>query len=440
MPVKDQKLSDQLKAVREDLSAARDEADTLFQAVESAKEKVQALGEKPTDLVHTDDFKAAQQAVKEHREKVDVVNSLTEAEVALLELMGQSTSQNGGKGDTGSASPARAWDAAALLAGEPYKQFIESGVAHSDRRRIGSVSLGDLPDRDSFAGFMAAELTDADMQNALPSDRRGFVTPVVRRLTLLDLIPTGTTDAQVVEYVAVTSLPDDAAEWTPGTVKPEVAFTTEDRDAPVRTIAGWLKVRKHALDDVAGLRTMIGTLLPWDVRRRIESQILVGDGVGQNLKGILNTTGIGAPEEVTGDNPADKILRAITVVVLSDGDPNFVAAHPLAWQDLLLMREDTAGAGTRTGAYLYGTPASPQAPTIWGLSLLANRAVPQETPLIGDASGVTLLVREGVQVLVSDSDQDDFIRNRATLLAEARVALPVWRPGFFSKAAAPAGP
>jgi hypothetical protein len=45
--------------------------------------------------------------------------------------------------------------------------------------------------------------------------------------------------------------------------------------------------------------------------------------------------------------------------------------------------------------------------------------------------GATLLIRSGIQVLISDSDQDDFIRNRVTLLGEMRAALAVWRPAMF---------
>jgi ADP-ribosylglycohydrolase len=58
--------------------------------------------------------------------------------------------------------------------------------------------------------------------------------------------------------------------------------------------------------------------------------------------------------------------------------------------------------------------------------------IPQATPLVGDAMGVPLLFREGVNVKSSDSDQDDFVRNRVTILAEARVAAPVWRPASFA--------
>jgi hypothetical protein len=44
---------------------------------------------------------------------------------------------------------------------------------------------------------------------------------------------------------------------------------------------------------------------------------------------------------------------------------------------------------------------------------------------------VQLFIREGVDVLLSDADQDDFIRNRVTLLAEMRAALAVFRPSAF---------
>jgi HK97 family phage major capsid protein len=248
------------------------------------------------------------------------------------------------------------------------------------------------------------------------------------------MVPTGTTDSSSVEYVQVTAIPSAAAETAPGAMKPEEAFTTVDASAPVRTIAGWIKLQKQALADVAGLESIIRALLPYDVKRRTEAQLLAGNGVGQNLTGILNTAGIGAPEADAGDNRADTILRSITAIFLADGDPNFVTLHPLDWEDLLLMRENEA---ERTGAYLYGTPAMPAAPTIWGLAITQNRAVPQHKPLVGDSNSVSLLYREGMQVLISDSDGTDFRENRVTILAEVRVAAPVWRPSSFALAPEP---
>ena len=44
----------------------------------------------------------------------------------------------------------------------------------------------------------------------------------------------------------------------------------------------------------------------------------------------------------------------------------------------------------------------------------------------------TLFVGEGVTVIASDSDQDEFTRNRVALLGEGRFALAVWQPSAFA--------
>jgi HK97 family phage major capsid protein len=438
MKTQDSSLRDRLKAVRSEIEEARAELPALEEKVDEAKEAFANADVPVAETTDSAEFKAAEAAVKARGECKDKIADLRQAESSILQMLGESVpdprGQNGGNGngpqDAGAALTG--WDVNGLLAGEAYQRFISSDM-HTSKSKFGAYSLGRLADRDASARFLAAEVGSANLLGATPADRRGIIPPNLKRLTLLDLIPTGTTDSNLVEYVQVIAIPGAAVETAEGALKPEETFTTVDADAPVRTIAGWIKVRKQALADISGLRTLIGTLLPYDVRRRIESQMLVGDGVGQNLTGILNTTGIGAPAFVAGDNIADAILRAITTVVLSDAEPNFVALHPLSQQDLMLMRENTGG--PHTGGYLYGTPANPAAPTIWGLAMTANRAVPAASPLVGDSMSATLLVREGVNVLVSDSDQDDFIRNRATILAEARVAFPVWRPSSFAVAA-----
>lgn len=430
----DATLRDRLKAVRASLEETRDARAEKVKERQAAKEAFAGADLKDVDVLQSAEFKAAEKAVEGLGELDDRIADLTATERGIAAMMGEPSSA--------AASPRpgidpreigqhlAGWDADTLLAGDQYRSFIEAGGPTS-RSKFGAVNLGLLASREDSARFLAAEVGSDNKQGAIPADRRGIVAPLLKPLSLLDLIPTGTTDSNVVEYVQVVTIPSSAAETAEGGLKPEQSFTTIDADAPVRTIAGWIKVRKQALADVAGLRTMLGQLLPYDVRRRIESQILVGDGAGQNLTGIYNTDGIGAPAWVHGDNPADAILRAITVIVLGDGDPNFVALNPITWQNLLLMRWNQTD---RTGDYLYGSPGTLQAPTLWGLALTKNRVVPERDPLVGDANGATVLVREGVQVLVSDSDGDDFTHNRATILAEARVAFPVWRPGSFAVA------
>jgi HK97 family phage major capsid protein len=87
---------------------------------------------------------------------------------------------------------------------------------------------------------------------------------------------------------------------------------------------------------------------------------------------------------------------------------------------------------TGNGHYYSGGPFSVTPQVMWGVPLVPSPAMAQGTVLIGDfAAGAQLFIREGVSVLLSDSDQDDFIKNEVTLLGEMRAALAVWRPAAF---------
>lgn len=431
------KIREQVGSIRGALAAKRDERAKAIAARDEAKERFVAAGLDAATSSDSPEFKAAQEAVAAVGAIDDAIADLQATERGLLELLGGSDSAPPAAAIE-VAGAGRPFDVRGLLRGDAYRSFIASG-APTSKAQFGSFLLGEVADADATrrvlgGPFMADPPTPIGSENmvgAQASDRRGIILPNLRPLRLLDLFPMGTTDANVVEYVQVLTVPEQAAETAPGDLKPEASFTTRDEQAPSRTIAVWIKIKRQALSDVGMLESVIRTLLTHDVRRKLEDQMVAGDGEDDTIKGILETSGIGTPEFVAGDNTADAILRGITAVYLSDGDPNFVALHPLTWQDLLLMRENQA---ERTGAYLYGSPAVQVAPTIWGLNIVNTRAVPAESPLVGDSMAATPLVREGLSVRVSDSDTDDFVRNRVTVLVETRVAFPIWRPTSFAVA------
>jgi HK97 family phage major capsid protein len=436
-------VRDRLKAVREAIAAKREERATANTEVREAKEKFEKA-EHDGPVTDWAEFKDAQEAVRKRGSLDDELADLKQAEETLLEMLGEGrrAPAEADRGRGNGVVTAQSWNGHALLAedGGAYQAAIEAGLFTS-RNRFGTIQLGQIADREQAVSYFSQQpptspsgpVDSTGVGVAIVPDRRGILPTQLRRLTFLDLIPKGTTDSNSIEYVQVQAIPGSAAPVAEGAVKPEEGLALEDATAPVRTIAGWIKVNRQAMDDMAGLGTLINTLLPYDVRRQVENQILMGSGSGQNLRGIFNQSGLGAPAHVAGDNAADSILRAMTVVILSDADPNFVAANPLLWQTILLMRSNEGGANT--GQYLAGGPFMVHAPTIWGLVVTANRTIPQATPLVGDSMGATLLFREGVNVKTSDSDQDDFVRNRVTVLAETRVAFPVWRPASFAIAA-----
>jgi HK97 family phage major capsid protein len=322
------------------------------------------------------------------------------------------------------------WNTAALVESEAFKHL--SRVASSRKTHIGNIELGQAMSREDLvaslgqaSGFTAADVGSDDVVGLIQPDRRGLVPPVYRPLRLLDLIPSGPTDSNLVEYTQVTKLPEEAAETSEGSRKPEASIGLEDADAPIRTIAEWIKVRKQTLADASALRTFLDTALRYDVQRRAEAEIIAGDGIGENLLGLLEQPN--TLEPTVSGSYADRVHNGLTAITLADLEPNAVALNPLDWEAIRLSRDDS-GASTGTGSYLFGPPSVAGASTLWGLTPVVSPVVPQGTALVLDTRGVVFLVREGVNVLVSDSDGEDFTHNRVTILAEMRGGIVVWRP------------
>lgn len=415
-------LRRQLAQVEGNLKDLREESAQKSKTRDDAKAAFAKDGKGDTD---SSEYTAWADADKEVRAIDDKIAKATQDQVGILRVLGQddpaaipAASADGGE------PGADAWDARHILTAENVAKLER---ASGSTGRFGKMELGQIASREA----MVAELGSTDVGGMIQPDRRGLLPPIFRQLRLLDLIPSGQTDSNLIEYVQATTLPEQAAETAEGAAKPEAAFGFTDADAPVRTIAAWVKVRKQTLADAAGLRSFIDTALRYDVRRRLEAQVANGNGTGQNIRGILNTTGVQTPTVVTAESAADRVHHGIVGIQLADQEPNFVALHPNDWEDIRLSRDDS-GASAGTGGYLFGPPSQVGSQTLWGLPVVVSSAIPEDEALVGDARAALVLIREGVNVLVSDSDQDDFIKNRVTLLGEMRAGLVVWRPDGFA--------
>lgn len=414
------KLKQKLAQVEDNLGNLRSERAEKARAAEQAKEAFAATDGHDTT---SEEFKAAEAAIKAVSEVDQSIAEAAHAQVGILQMLGQSTpapapaAREGDEGDR--------WDGGRVLDDENKAKLAQ--IAGSTGR-FGRMDLGEVASRDA----MVAEIGSTTVGGMIQADRRGLLPPIFRQLRLLDLIPSGPTDSNLIEYVQATTLPGEAAETAEGSAKPEASFAFADADAPVRTIAAWVKARKQALADAAGLQSFIDNALRFDVRRRLEAQVANGNGTGQNIRGILQTTGVQAPTVATAESNADRVHHGIVGIQLANQEPNFVALHPTDWEEIRLSRDDS-GAEAGTGGYLFGPPSQAGPQTLWGLPVVVSTAIPANTALVGDAQAALVLIREGVNVLVSDSDQDDFIKNRVTLLGEMRAGLVVWRPDGFAE-------
>ncbi|UXE05154.1 major capsid protein [Arthrobacter phage Jamun] len=314
---------------------------------------------------------------------------------------------------------------------------------------------GAVPERSRFQTDpigIKSLFTGGDSSSAgvfVTPEQTGILEMLGRRpLTIRDLISKRTTGSDTVEYVVQKSHTNNAApvpeatstgplgDGTNGTAtkvtggyKPEGAWAFERKTATVKTIAEWVPATKRALADAGQLQGLINDELRKDVAETEEIQIMTGDGEGENLPGILSTSGIQSQafdsDLFTTSRKAITKARTVGRVV-----PNAFAFNPEDVERIDLARENGA-----TGKFLGAGPFSMGPRTLWGVPVVETEAVAAGEGLLADFTKAVLWDREQTTVTMTDSHADFFIRNMVAVLAEERVAFGVTRPAAFVKIA-----
>jgi len=324
---------------------------------------------------------------------------------------------------------------------EAFKQMVSSGIFNNPRNLIPHMVVP--MEKANFLQQMSQKALvysgSAVGGGLVHNDVRPGVLDILQRaLVVMDLLPRTTTTSDTIEYVKEDTFTNNAAftaeaTGTTGTsgLKPETALAYSVQTAPVKTLAHWIPVTNRMLADASALRGIINQRLLLGLDLALETQVLDGDGSGENMTGILRTAGTNI-QGMGADNAADALYKGRTQVMVTGlGRPGAFVLHPNDWQAIRLMRENAA-TGT-LGGYLMGPPTLPTTPTLWGLPVVESLGMPENTGLVGDfAMGAMLFDREQSQLRVGTIN-DQFVRNMQTILAELRLAMAVFRPSAFTR-------
>lgn len=276
-------------------------------------------------------------------------------------------------------------------------------------------------------------------------DRTGLYEPLGRRpLTLRSLLSSRSTTSDTVEYVRQLSRVNAAAPVPEATtaagpkantttgalelpagsgIKPEGGFTFEKVTESVRTFAEWIPATRRAMADAPQIRGMIDQELSDDLAELEEAQFLLGDGTGENVTGILHTSGLQMQawdtDEFVTTRKARRKVRQIGRSVATA-----YLMNPEDWERIDLKR-DGEQRFYGAGPFAVGTP------TLWGLPVVESEIMPLGVALCADWRKAVVWDREQANISVTDSHADFFIRNLLAILAEERLAFGVIRPPAF---------
>lgn len=267
-----------------------------------------------------------------------------------------------------------------------------------------------------------------------------FGAPVTLRLqrpTITDILLSGTlTNGNSYTYFQegpVTGAPGPVAE---NALKPEVSGQFTPVTEALSKIAGWTKESDELIEDFPALDSVIRGRLVNRLLIAEEQQILNGSGTAPQLRGLLNRSGVQTETQAASpDTAADAIFRAMTKIQTATYMPaDFIVINPGDYQALRLAKDANGqyyGGGFFSGAY--GNSGVQPQPQLWGLPTIVTTAIAAKTVLVGSSQAAQVFSKGGVRVDVANQNEDDFVNNRITALAEKRELLAVYYPAAFCK-------
>lgn len=255
----------------------------------------------------------------------------------------------------------------------------------------------------------------------------GILAIAQRRMTVRDLITPGSMDGNALEYVKETGFVNNAGMVAEAAVKPESDLKFDLISTTAKVIAHYVKASRQILSDSSQLASLIDQRLRYGLAYREEAQLLNGDGTGQNLLGIIpQATAFAAPFDPAGtETNIDNIRLAMLQAFLAEYPATGTVMHPSDWARIELLKDTT-------GQYVIGNPRGTLSPTLWSLPVVATQAITIDKFLVGAFRlGAQVFDRWLARVEVATENEDDFIKNLVTILAEERLALAVYRPEAF---------
>jgi len=218
-----------------------------------------------------------------------------------------------------------------------------------------------------------------------------------------------------------------AAMVAEGGTFPESTATFIERTMPIRKIGDTLPVTEEFGEDSALAAAELERFIDINVNSVIDTQIINGDGTGQNLTGLLSSAPDYTPvaAAITGANIKDLVRKMRTTIVKTRGSKY----NP----DIVVMNSDTFDryylAKDLDNNYLFDTVNG----TIAGLFVVEDNNMPDNQLVVGDRRFATIYEKTGV-VISEGLVNAQFTSDAKTLKARKRMAMlirVVDRTGFL---------
>lgn len=249
-----------------------------------------------------------------------------------------------------------------------------------------------------------------------------------RKVHMREIIPLGTMSSSSVTFIRETGGEGDVAPWAVGDgtiAKPQLDRDFEEVTVPAEYIAGWLRISRKMLDDMAALRSFLQMRLMELYLKAEDNQILNGNGTPPQLEGILTVAT--AANVTTGAN-IERLIFAISQLESNDYTATGIVVHPAAYYNIATNKATGSGEYDLPGIVVIQNGQL----YVAGVPVYKTTAMGANTYLVGDFSlGAQLFIREQPTVEFFEQDANNVTLNLITVRIEGRVALAIYQPQAF---------
>ena len=402
---KAQELKDQIAKSREDLKSVFDSSEDGKYSAE-AKEKIKGLNTELAGLV--DDLKVEEAKVANEKAMEianEPVNTVPQPEV----------SEGGEAKSIGEQ----------LVATNAYQAYVENGVKGVDSNVEFKTTLnttGYPPESLRAPGILETALRNPDSV-----------------IGLFDQIQTNQNAYVYLEETTFTNNAGSIAEAGDISSSLESALAFTERTESIRKMATFLPVTDELLADVAGIQGYVNSRLSTMMKLNLDNQLINGNGSAPNLTGVLNKSGINtfAYGSYSGElRKLGQVYQAITEI-RKDAfvEPDSIIMHPSDWYDIVTSVSSVETSGSRNPLFVVaGGFGADAAPKLWGLNVVPSTVIAEGTMLVGKFGGgdaAQVVMREGVDLAVSDSHSDFFAKNQLAIRLTMRLGFAIYKPTAF---------
>lgn len=219
---------------------------------------------------------------------------------------------------------------------------------------------------------------------------------------------------------------------TENATSPKIDVSYTERTATVKNIRTYIKMSSAVLDDEPRLQAELDMDLPDALKRSASLNLLNGDGSNNEFTGLLNASGIQTVTwsgQAAGTTKRDVIRIGRKTLKVSEREPELCILNPEECADLELEK------GNDGHYVMHGLSEGPDGRLrCWRIPVFETNEIAAGTGLLVNFTHACRVYdRQQDTMDMTDSDQDDFVKDMVTFRAKRRLAFAVKEPKAIVK-------